>query len=383
MYYFGQANEQIRVKDEKIAELEKEIGRVHRNERTLEIETFEKKTSLLESQIYNLTKLIENGVYEVADIKETIKKDSLRQKALENTLEMSNKVITNLGNKIANMEENITLLKSESKQQIYKLVGQVASLNGQIDKFVGEVSSLNIQLSSLRPLLDTVVHLKNDISKSNQVFEELKDIVQTDSDIQRKVKIEVEALSSQMSKLEARFDESADLLKDHPNGCADVKNYSGVLKIKPNALTPFLVSCESKVAGSGWTVIQRRIDGSVNFYRNWADYKQGFGNIDGEYFIGLERLHKLTKQKRHELYIKLVDQSNEVRYARYDNFVVEDEDQKYQLSAVGSYTGNAGDSFKGHRGLKFSTFDRDHDTYGGNCALDVKSAWWFFNCGDR
>ncbi|KAH8418362.1 hypothetical protein KR222_009303, partial [Zaprionus bogoriensis] len=114
-------------------------------------------------------------------------------------------------------------------------------------------------------------------------------------------------------------------------------------------------------AGSGWTVIQRRINGTVDFYREWDDYKAGFGNVEGEFFIGLERLHRMTKDQRYELYIQLVDQSNEVRYARYDNFVVEGEEQKYLLSSVGSYTGTAGDSMTAHKGYKFSTFDSDND----------------------
>ena len=37
---------------------------------------------------------------------------------------------------------------------------------------------------------------------------------------------------------------------------------------------------------SGWTVIQRRLDGSVDFYRYWSDYTSGFGDTGGEYWIG-------------------------------------------------------------------------------------------------
>uniref|UniRef100_A0A1I8PFP8 Fibrinogen C-terminal domain-containing protein n=1 Tax=Stomoxys calcitrans TaxID=35570 RepID=A0A1I8PFP8_STOCA len=42
----------------------------------------------------------------------------------------------------------------------------------------------------------------------------------------------------------------------------------------------------SDIETNEWKTILRRQDGSVNFYRNWADYKSGFGNPDGEFFIG-------------------------------------------------------------------------------------------------
>lgn len=66
----------------------------------------------------------------------------------------------------------------------------------------------------------------------------------------------------------------------------------------------FQVLCNSKIAGPGWTVIQQRMNGAENFYRNWASYRNGFGELrGGEFFLGLEKIHRLTAEQPHELYI--------------------------------------------------------------------------------
>ena len=57
------------------------------------------------------------------------------------------------------------------------------------------------------------------------------------------------------------------------------------------------VFCDQTTKGGGWTVFQKRLDGSVNFYRGWADNKNGFGNLKGEFWLGLDKLYRLTKTK--------------------------------------------------------------------------------------
>lgn len=91
-----------------------------------------------------------------------------------------------------------------------------------------------------------------------------------------------------------------------------------------------------KTDGGGWTVIQKRLDGSVNFYRNWADYKQGFGNKLGEYWLGLEMIHTMTSHEVYELRIDMVDFKGNTYYAKYDMFRVNNETDGYRL-AIGSY----------------------------------------------
>ncbi|EDW57942.2 uncharacterized protein Dvir_GJ17863 [Drosophila virilis] len=155
---------------------------------------------------------------------------------------------------------------------------------------------------------------------------------------------------------------------------------SEIYPIKVPDMDPFSVSCDSKYAGSGWIVIQRRINGSVNFNRGWDDYKAGFGDLRGEFFIGLEKLHKLTQSQPHELYISLEDFQNQTRFARYSDFVIGNEAELYKIKMLGDFTGNVADSFNYHKDKNFSTPDKDNDVTTGNCALSYESGWWFYDC---
>ncbi|XP_004452128.1 fibrinogen-like protein 1 [Dasypus novemcinctus] len=179
--------------------------------------------------------------------------------------------------------------------------------------------------------------------------------------------------------------------------CSEIFNdghkQSGFYKIKPlQSPEEFSVYCDMS-DGGGWTVIQRRADGSENFYRGWDDYKNGFGNFakkNGEYWLGNKNLHLLTTQGDYALKIDLADFENNSRYAQYSHFSVGDEKNSYVVN-IGEYSGTAGDSFAGsfdpevqwwasHQSMEFSTWDRDNDRYAGNCAQEEQSGWWFNRC---
>ena len=89
--------------------------------------------------------------------------------------------------------------------------------------------------------------------------------------------------------------------------------------------------------GGGWTVFQRRMDGSVNFYRGWTDYKNGFGNLNGEFWLGLDKINRLSQSGQNVLRVDLGDFDNETRYAFYKTFAVSNETEKYELT-VGNYS---------------------------------------------
>ncbi|XP_028851758.1 angiopoietin-related protein 2b [Denticeps clupeoides] len=168
--------------------------------------------------------------------------------------------------------------------------------------------------------------------------------------------------------------------KDCLHALEDGHTASGMYLVKPeNANRLMQVWCDQRHDPGGWTVIQRRMDGSVNFFRNWETYKQGFGNIDGEYWLGLENIYWLTSQGNYKLLVTLEDWSGRKVFAEYASFRVDSEAEFYKLR-VGRYHGNAGDSLTWHNGKQFTTLDRDHDVYTGNCAHYQKGGWWYNAC---
>ncbi|XP_068682121.1 ficolin-2-like isoform X2 [Montipora foliosa] len=165
--------------------------------------------------------------------------------------------------------------------------------------------------------------------------------------------------------------------------CADVNNsgekINGVYKIDPDGLGEFEVYCDHKTAGGGWTVFQKRQDGSADFFRAWDAYKRGFGNLNGEFWLGLDKIHSVTVSSSNKLRVDLKDIHGNTAFAEYSSITVASERAKYQLS-LGKYSGTAGDSLGYHRGQAFSTKDRDNDNNSANCASSYKGAWWYKDC---
>lgn len=195
----------------------------------------------------------------------------------------------------------------------------------------------------------------------------------------------IETILQEMKKQLTQLQDDINILKGNKTtvkgkDCAELyksgQRTSGVYTIDPDGSGAFDVFCDQTTAGGGWTVFQKRLDGSVNFYRGCADYKNGFGNLNGEFWLGLDKINRLTKTKN-RLRVDLEDTTSKTAYAEYDMFAVTSERTKYKLS-LGSYSGTAGDSLSSHRGQPFTTKDQDNDSYRrGNCAVLFKGAWWY------
>ncbi|CAN9499194.1 unnamed protein product [Ophioblennius macclurei] len=162
---------------------------------------------------------------------------------------------------------------------------------------------------------------------------------------------------------------------------------SGVYLVTPDLRSrSFPVFCDMEREGGGWTVLQRRLDGSVSFNRSWAEYQSGFGELrGGEFWLGNSMIHLLTRERDMMLRVELQDFDGVEEYAEYALFRVGSERLRYKLT-VGGYSGTAGDALRfnkqyDHNNRAFTTPDRDHDRYpSGNCGAYYSSGWWFDAC---
>uniref|UniRef100_A0A3B3IEK3 Fibrinogen C-terminal domain-containing protein n=1 Tax=Oryzias latipes TaxID=8090 RepID=A0A3B3IEK3_ORYLA len=167
-----------------------------------------------------------------------------------------------------------------------------------------------------------------------------------------------------------------------PVDCSDIYDQdnsraSGVYTVYPIEDTYGVqVHCDMDSLGGQWMVFQRRMDGSLNFYRPWDYYRTGFGSADGEIWLGLENLFQLCLRKKYELLVDMEDFEGNKAYARYSSFSIGPEDEGYKLEVTGFTDGGAGSD-----GRKFTTFDKDQDNdQQRNCAKTYLGAFWYNEC---
>uniref|UniRef100_A0A182J9N9 Uncharacterized protein n=1 Tax=Anopheles atroparvus TaxID=41427 RepID=A0A182J9N9_ANOAO len=173
----------------------------------------------------------------------------------------------------------------------------------------------------------------------------------------------------------------------HPRSCREIPDgMSGEETIYPSAGAAgpgeaLEVYCDQDFEDGGWIVIQNRFDGFVNFNRSWEKYRDGFGDIGTEYWLGLDAIHQLTVAVPHELAFVAESFRGERRWARYSLVEIGGETDRYRLQKLGVYSGTLGDEFTYNKGMEFSTYDQDHDQFGDvNCALRTASGWWHRSC---
>uniref|UniRef100_A0A3B3V961 Angiopoietin 2b n=1 Tax=Poecilia latipinna TaxID=48699 RepID=A0A3B3V961_9TELE len=306
-----------------------------------------RKLTDVETQVLNQTSRLEIQLLEY----------SLFTNRLEKRILLQTQEISRLSDKNSFLEQRLLALEARYGKELQDLQGEKQQLQDVLERqsrlvsqLEGELGSSTLNSTTLQRQTDTVEQLPTRVRQCNG-----------------------EALWLYYEK--RVFRDCAEILR---SGAKE----SGVYSIRlHNSTQDVKVYCDMKTRGGGWTVLQHRRNGSVDFHRSWNDYKMGFGEPSGEHWLGNDIIHKLTSSQEYSLHIQLRDREGNEAYSHYDRFHIDKEVNNYSLHADG-FSGTAGKtSSLTHTGSQFSTKDRDNDRCTCKCAQLASGGWWFDACG--
>lgn len=304
--------------------------------------------------------------------------------------------LRHVDDRLVRIEGCLTTLRSRLDTLTSVVDSRLATLSSDVNSRLEALSSVvDTRLEALSSALNSWLDHQGNVNIPEPVVESLKESVRESLEAQTVTTF----LNSVLSKANLQCGPKIECPPPnrYQRNCDEVyssgRRVSGVYVIYPSLHSRSIaVYCEHTEDYGSWLVFQRRQDGSVNFARNWDDYRDGFGDLYGEFWLGNDKIHHLTSDDNsqysnypqtgtagYRLRIELEDWEGNRRYAEYGQFKVGPESDHFRLIAR-DYRGNAGDSLTYHSNVEFSTPDRDHDHYNENCADLYSAGWWYDIC---
>ncbi|PSN54485.1 Protein scabrous, partial [Blattella germanica] len=296
--------------------------------------------------------------------------------------------------------------QAHSQHQLRRLEKQVKTLlnshrgSGNHEAGAGEVAARqlqgrvsNLELAS-RMASKTVFNITRQLVGLDKLHQSMLQLLESVETLENKVdhsavttpQLETEAPSEEhfnSSSISQLVQELTRVQREYQqiiSGLPRAQGPSGLYLISPGGQgTPLLASCDQDTTSGGWTVVQRRVDGSQEFNRKWSEYAAGFGSPSGEFWLGNEALHRLTGDNCSSLRVDIRDIYGKSWMAEYDEFSISDGEDGYRLHVAG-YRGNASDALEYQNRMQFSTIDSDRDISNTHCAANYEGGWWFSHC---
>ena len=324
------------------------------------VDALERRLDLLDLRVNKLT-------IQLAKISKCEHPDHLSSKLDTQQLQL-NKAVTGLNSQTSQLDDMSVKLDDQTLQ--------LGNLTFRLENRESQMDTLTTRLDGLETHVDSFT--------SYAISERAR---------QDLVVSKIVSQQGEIDLLDTKFNLVDQIMKPSTRDCSEMPHWvtSGVYTIRPDRSQPSVPAyCQEDAdGGKMWTVFQRRhnIQPHQDFYRGSDAYKSGFGNPTGEFWLGLEVLHKLTanKDRPYELRIDLETFNGETSHAVYKDFQISSEDDGYRLLKASGYTGDAGDCLKYSVNRSFSTYDRgDTDNSSGlSCAVTKHGAWWYNGwCGD-
>ncbi|XP_029926336.1 angiopoietin-2a [Myripristis murdjan] len=313
-----------------------------------------RKLTNVEAQVITHTTRLERQLLE----------NSLSTNKLEKQLIMQTNEINKLNDKNSFLEKKVEEMEEQRQVQLKTLRDEKEQLQALIERqtaFIGELEQQLLRVSSNNTVLQ---------HQQQELLETVNNLIHTIS-----TTTAGETKPAMMQDTPSTYMDCAAVFKSG-------NTESGVYVLTlPNSTLEVKAFCDMETEGGGWTILQKRFDGRVDFHRTWKEYKMGFGEASGEFWLGNEFVSRLTNQQTYKLRIQLSDWEGNSGFSLYEQFSLDSEAQNYRIHLKG-YSGTAGKtSSLGQPGSDFSTKDADNDKCVCKCSQLTTGGWWFDACG--
>ena len=146
-------------------------------------------------------------------------------------------------------------------------------------------------------------------------------------------------------------------------------NDARVNRIKAeDAITITLIILCTDIESKWRTIQQRTKPGSFGAKNNESTYRQGFGKLKDNYWIGLDKIYNLTRNNPMKLRLYYETTDGSIGVAFYNKFYIGDESSNFALYFDSYSHGNAGNSL-GNRSEFLFTSERINNTV-------YYQGWW-------
>ncbi|KAM6948237.1 angiopoietin-related protein 3-like [Aplochiton taeniatus] len=349
---------------------------------------FAQKTKGQIHDIAQKLNIFDRSFYQLSMLASEIREEEEELKKTTVVLKANIEEIKNLSLEIRSKVEGILRERGQLQSQVRGLEEKLSSLTRDLEapKQLPDIGTLKAVIQtqdrSIAQLLLAVREQREQLNHQRTKIKSLEDKTSIQETMERASLLFPSAESTLAPYL---TDPSANSTEDLPADCSELHRRggrtSGVYAIKPNQSEPFMVYCDMNSDG-GLTVIQRRKDGSVNFDQTWEKYENGFGDLRGEFWLGLKKIHALASLGGSLLHIVVGDWRQGSRSIQYNTFSLGGPESRYALH-LGQPAGDLPDAMSRHGGTTFSTKDRDHGNLEETqCLYDHTGGWWFNACGD-
>uniref|UniRef100_A0A3P9QAW2 Angiopoietin-like 3 n=1 Tax=Poecilia reticulata TaxID=8081 RepID=A0A3P9QAW2_POERE len=347
---------------------------------------FVHKTKAQINDIFQKLNIFDRSFYQLSVVTSEIKEEEEELKKTTNILKVNNEEIRNLSMEI-NTKINTIL---QERTQLQSKVGSLEErLKGLSDSMIpaDQLSEITTLKEVIEAQEKTITSLLKAVKEQHDQLDHQKIKIKN---LEEKVDQTIDkAMDSDHSATDMfeylQINSTGTETRDLPADCSELftrgETKSGVYAVKPNQSEPFYAYCEIS-SDQGFTVIQQRVDSTVDFDQTWEMYQKGFGNLEKDFWLGLKKIHTISQLGSYIMRIDVEDWKEEKHWAEY-SFSLEGPSEDYTLH-LSHLAGDLPDAMTNLTGSRFSTKDKNNDS---GCSSDCTTrnctgGWWQSACSE-